>query len=169
MTTASIADLYGLLGVERSALPNEIAAAFRARAKELHPDRLDGDVERFKELSRAYGVLSDPARRRRYDDWLAHRDDASTAPVIAVRHVAMFATIGRARLAFWVGLILVFVGLGLALIVPALGESTKGSTFGRDLALWIAAVKLVVSGGILAVVGGRRTRRLRAQSNVGSF
>jgi len=164
-----VADLYGLLGVEPSADTRKIAAAFRSGAKRLHPDRVDGDAERFKELSLAYGVLTDRARRRRYDESRARGHDTPEPMPVTHRHVAMFATLGRARLAFWGGLVLVGTGIALAAIVPALGESTKGSTFGRDLILWISAVKLVVCGGIVAVVGGRRARRLRAQSNVGSF
>ena len=170
MTATEVTDLYGLLGVGRSAPNAEIAAAFRARAKQLHPDRVDGDAERFKELSRAYGVLTDPARRRRYDESSAVlRGESVGRPSAPGLHVAMFATLGRARLALWGGLALAAAGILLAAIVPALGESTKGSTFGRDLALWIAAAKLVICGGILAVVGRWRARRLRDQSNVGSF
>lgn len=63
-------DLYGELGVERSATREAIAAAFRARARELHPDAHPAgaaDEERFKRVTRAYGVLSDPVQRARYD------------------------------------------------------------------------------------------------------
>jgi DnaJ domain/Protein of unknown function (DUF3592) len=63
-------DLYAELGVGRTASRDEIAAAFRARARDLHPDVHPGDIpaaERFKRVSMAYGVLSDPARRARYD------------------------------------------------------------------------------------------------------
>src|SRR5438309_11585880 len=62
-------DLYGILGVPRSATPEEIKRAFRQRAREFHPDvnqdpRAD---ERFKEINEAYQVLSDPERRALYD------------------------------------------------------------------------------------------------------
>jgi hypothetical protein len=63
-------DLYGELGIERSATAEEIAAAFRTRARELHPDAHPGgaaDEERFKRVTRAYGVLRDPVQRARYD------------------------------------------------------------------------------------------------------
>ena len=62
-------DLYALLGVARTATPEEIKKAYRALARELHPDA-SGDAsteERFKEVTAAYEILSDPAKRERYD------------------------------------------------------------------------------------------------------
>src|SRR5687768_17968960 len=63
-------DLYSTLGVAPSATTTEIAAAFRAHAKESHPDRHGGDparAERFKELTNAYDVLIRPETRAAYD------------------------------------------------------------------------------------------------------
>jgi DnaJ-class molecular chaperone len=63
-------DAYRLLGVSRQADEAGIKAAYRRLAKELYPDRNPGDAEaerRFKAVTAAYYVLSDPARRRRYD------------------------------------------------------------------------------------------------------
>ncbi|OGP12367.1 MAG: hypothetical protein A3I75_02720 [Deltaproteobacteria bacterium RIFCSPLOWO2_02_FULL_50_16] len=63
-------DLYEILGVGRQASPDEIKKAFRRLAKTHHPDVNKGDKqaeERFKEVSQAYDVLSDPEKRRKYD------------------------------------------------------------------------------------------------------
>ena len=63
------ANLYATLGVERDASREEIKRAFRKLAMEYHPDRNRADEaeSRFKEISAAYDVLSDPEKRTRYD------------------------------------------------------------------------------------------------------
>ncbi|MBA2546481.1 MAG: J domain-containing protein [Solirubrobacterales bacterium] len=65
-------DYYEVLGVGRSASEGELKKAFRGLARELHPDVNDHDPkaeEKFKEAAEAYEVLSDPDRRRTYDQF----------------------------------------------------------------------------------------------------
>jgi molecular chaperone DnaJ len=63
-------DYYELLGIVRSAGEDEVKKAYRKLALQYHPDRNPGDKqaeERFKEVSEAYQVLSDPQKRAQYD------------------------------------------------------------------------------------------------------
>ncbi|SFN60645.1 DnaJ C-terminal domain-containing protein [Mycetocola miduiensis] len=62
-------DSYEVLGVSRDADQSEIQRAYRKLARKLHPDvnKDPGAEDRFKELSEAYDVLSDPDQRKRYD------------------------------------------------------------------------------------------------------
>lgn len=63
-------DYYEVLGVERTASPEDIKRAFRRLARQHHPDVNQDDAqaeERFKEVAEAYEVLSNPERRQQYD------------------------------------------------------------------------------------------------------
>ena len=60
---------YDILGVKRDATQDEIKRAFRKLAQKYHPDA-GGDEQKFKEVSEAYETLSDPKKRREYDQML---------------------------------------------------------------------------------------------------
>lgn len=63
-------DYYKTLGVDRQASENEIKKAYRKLALQYHPDRNPNDAtaeDKFKEINEAYQVLSDPEKRKRYD------------------------------------------------------------------------------------------------------
>ena len=65
-------DYYEVLGISKTADDAEIKKAYRVLAKKYHPDMNPGDAEaekKFKEASEAYAVLSDPEKRRQYDQF----------------------------------------------------------------------------------------------------
>lgn len=65
-------DFYSILGVSRSATPDELKKAYRKLAMQYHPDKNPGDKkaeEKFKEISEAYDVLSDPKKREMYNQF----------------------------------------------------------------------------------------------------
>lgn len=73
-------DYYNILGVDRNAGPKEIKKAYRKLARKHHPDLNQGDTasaKKFQEINEAHEVLSDPEKRRKYDqfgmEWQHHQ------------------------------------------------------------------------------------------------
>ena len=82
MATTQQKDYYGILGVKKSASPEEIRKAFRKLARKYHPDVNPGDKaaeEKFKALSEANDVLSDPKKRKIYDQVGFYSDNIDPA------------------------------------------------------------------------------------------
>ncbi len=74
-------DPYSILGVSRSASPDEIKKAYRKLAHQHHPDKTGGDDKKFKEVNEAYQVLSDPAKRASFDNFgSAYNDGGFNGP-----------------------------------------------------------------------------------------
>lgn len=61
-------DYYSVLGVPETATEKELTRAYRKLAKQYHPDTNPGAEDRFKEITAAYDVLGDPAKRKEYDE-----------------------------------------------------------------------------------------------------
>lgn len=93
-STSKGRDFYAILGVERTAGQGQIKQAYRKKAIKFHPDKNPGNeeaAEKFKELSTAYAVLSDPNKKRQYD---LHGEDGSTNELGSL-NVEELGTMGR--------------------------------------------------------------------------
>jgi hypothetical protein len=157
-------DLYERLGVGPMASTDEIGAAFRVRAKVLHPDVNPGDAQtedEFKALTHAYDVLTSPAARAAYDERRSGRPPERPTPSApaTTTHSPVFRTPRAARAAIWWGVALALFGV-VGTVVLAVVPTGDGP---KTITLWIVVVKLVVCGAILAVVGWWRLQRLRAE------
>src|SRR5665213_589301 len=75
-------DYYGILGVKKTASADDIRKAFRKLARKYHPDVNPGDKkaeEKFKEMSEANDILSDPKKRKIYDQLGFYSDNIDPA------------------------------------------------------------------------------------------
>jgi len=89
--------LYKVLGVKKTASRESIRKAYRKRAMQAHPDR-GGDAERFREVNLVYSVLSDDARRARYDEtgeFDIHNVDNSHAETMSILSQCLNETLSQ--------------------------------------------------------------------------
>jgi curved DNA-binding protein CbpA len=84
-------DLYGILGIDRNAKQDDVKKAYRAKAKESHPDVNDGVEDGFKDVNMAYRTLSDEEKRKTYDETGYYEDDKSAGPSIEDKAFAYIA------------------------------------------------------------------------------
>src|SRR6204780_3134914 len=82
MATTPTKDYYAVLGIKKTATADDIRKAFRKLARKHHPDVNPGDKkaeEKFKEISEANEVLSDPKKRKIYDQLGFYSDNIDPA------------------------------------------------------------------------------------------
>ena len=129
---AELRDYYEVLGVSRTATPEEIKKAHRRLARELHPDmnKSSDASEKFSELQRAYEVLSDPEKRKTYDRF---------------GHAGVDATVGGGAASGWPG------GAG-----PGRGTYTWSNVGGRPTGAGAGNVSDFDIGSIFEEVFGAR-------------
>src|ERR671924_1827400 len=97
MATTTQKDYYGILGVKKSASTEDIRKAFRKLARKYHPDVNPGDraaEERFKEISEAHDVLSEPKKRKIYDQLGYYSDNIDPAAAEAYARAGGFGAGG---------------------------------------------------------------------------
>jgi len=141
-------DYYGLLGVKSDATDDEIGRAFRVLAKQMHPDAGagTGELERFKEMTLAYEVLSDHRTRRDYDAVRAGYlprprayTDAESAFVPggapprfrAAQPKPLGWTLRRAWISFIGGMLVTMLGIAMSCFVIGLQRHDSARRAGR--------------------------------------
>lgn len=148
-------DFYAALGVAPDASPDDVSAAFRALAKQLHPDRSGEHSEggdRFVAVTAAYEVLGDPARRRDYDAIRARgfaaaapRSDPSPRPMGSVPRPPAAPTTRwtprRARAAIAGGVLCAIAGIAFGGFILSLQASER-----RDRAARTEVYATIVHG-----------------------
>ena len=103
MTQSVAGDFYDLLGVRRGAGLAEIRRAFQKRARQIHPDLNPGDpvaADRFRALSLAFEVLSDPHRRSQYDRGDLRAESHAVAPEVGFEGFDFSAEVRLGRAGF---------------------------------------------------------------------
>lgn len=142
-------DYYAVLGVEEQASADDIKRAYRKLARACHPDSTGGDPAKerqFKEISTAYEVVGDPARRKEYDTFRAVGASGPGFPG--------FGTAGAANGGFSAG----FGGFDLGDLFSQVFTGSGSAAGGPDSVRWS------FSGGDFATEAGPRRARRRRQT-----
>src|SRR5258706_3825553 len=143
MATTTKKDYYEILGVKKSASADEIRKAFRKLARKYHPDVNPGDKsaeEKFKTLSEANDVLSDPKKRKIYDQLGFYSDNIDPAAAEAYARGAPtvaggFGDVPGARLGSGQGVPFDFGGFDFSDLVDSAGRNRRAGGRGglRDI------------------------------------
>jgi DnaJ-class molecular chaperone len=190
-------DLYAVLGLNKAASDADIKKAYRTLARELHPDRNPGNTEaeeRFKQVGSAYQVLSDPDKRKLYDEFgeagLREGFDPEAYRKYqqwhgggreGVRVEDLFGGAGRGRQGFRVSLDDLFGGFGQGTEGGGVGDFFGG--FGRrrrppargadlrsdvtvDLSEALRGAQKELSFSVPGAPGGVRTLKVRIPAGV---
>ncbi len=83
-------DLYKILGVDSSCDQKIIRSAYKAKAREKHPDKAGGSTEEFQALNEAYSILRDPDKRAKYDAGESTDDKTPVEKVAEARLGTLF-------------------------------------------------------------------------------
>jgi curved DNA-binding protein CbpA len=130
-------DLYDLLQVSPGAAPEVIHAAYRALARQCHPD-VSGDPEAPKAMRRlnaAYQVLSNPARRARYDALLARRSGLRVRrSVPSVRRTSELPVVTQRASSTRIVILAIGVAFACALLLAAVWAMDDGLDTGSPYA-----------------------------------
>jgi hypothetical protein len=146
----AVVDFYAVLGVARDATDDDIADSLRALAKRLHPDVAgegSPEAERFKTVTAAYEVLSDPRRRADYDlvrsgSTTTSVDPRATGPSIAAASGTESRwTPRRARLAIVAGFLAFVAGVAFSVFIVSLKQREHD-----DLARRVEVIGTVAKG-----------------------
>jgi DnaJ family protein C protein 9 len=95
-STAPKVDLYAVLGLPKDVSTDDLKRTYRKLALKLHPDKNPGNqeaMEKFQEVGKAYAVLSDPAKRKYYDE----TGDTEELDVAPEEFIGMFQEMMRVR------------------------------------------------------------------------
>ena len=168
MAAADDQDPYLILGVARNATAAEIRAAYRTLGAKYHPDRHQGNPlenlasQKMAEINRAYGVLSDPARRRAYDEanvgpGAGQRSaGAGAMPDFVARRRATSRAMKVVAVISLLPFVLRFGGLMVRGLVTVARELVEGLTVLRGTPVALGAVLVASVALVLALFRRRR-------------